>query len=119
MSRWLSNLGGGRPEGSRTSAELPRPETTYDDPKAIEMVSIWLAHNGLQIAIRLGMWEADGQDEREAWGYLLADVVRHISHGMAQNSGWDARETAEQIRAALLKHSEDPGPPRGRFMDGG
>jgi hypothetical protein len=100
---------------------LPRPEATYTDPKATEMVRIWLAHEDLQIAIRLGMWEERGDpnlDEREAWGYLLADVVRHISYGMAEKCGWDPGETAEQVRAALLKYADKGGKPHARFVDG-
>jgi hypothetical protein len=82
------------------------------------MVSVWLAHNASHIAIRLGMWEEAGNvDEREAWGYLLADVVRQISHGMAMKCGWDPQETADKVRTALLKYADGSGPIHGCFVD--
>jgi hypothetical protein len=49
----------------------------------VELAFSVFALVSLQIAIRLGMWEEAGNpdvDEREAWRYLLADVVRQISH---------------------------------------
>lgn len=99
--------------------ELPRPEAIASDSNATEMISIWLAHNAPQIAIRLGMWHDAGMDESEAWGYLLADVVRHISRGLAEQYGFQPEETTERILDALLKYSQGGhGPARGHFVDG-
>jgi hypothetical protein len=60
-------------------------ESFTQEVNATEMVSIWLAHNAPHIAIHLGMWHEAGADERETWGYLLADVVRHVSQGWRSN----------------------------------
>ena len=98
--------------------ELPCPDPVAGDPNATEMISIWLAHNAPQIAIRLGMWHEAGMDEREAWGYLLADVVRHVGRGLAEQCGWPPDETTRRVLDALLKHSQDGrDPARGRFVD--
>jgi hypothetical protein len=98
--------------------DLPRPDTIAGDPNATEMISVWLAHNAPQIAIRLGMWQEAGTDEPEAWGYLLADVVRHLSRGLAEQCGWAPKETAGRILDSLLKYSQDGrDPARGRFVD--
>ena len=98
--------------------ELPCPDPVAGDPNATEMIRIWLAHNTPQIAIRLGMWHEAGMDEREAWGYLLADVVRHVSQGLAEQCGWPPDETARRVLDALLKYSQDGrDPARGRFVD--
>jgi hypothetical protein len=100
------------------AAELPRPETIAGDPDATEMIRIWLAHNAPQLALRLGMWEEAGHDEPEAWGYLLADVVRHIGRGLAEQCGWEADETIERVLNSLLRHARDGrGPAQGRFAD--
>jgi hypothetical protein len=99
--------------------ELPLPDSLAGDPNATEMVRVWSAHNAPQIAIRLGMWQEAGTDEREAWGYLLADIVRHISRGLAEQWDWDPHETARQILNHLLKYSQDGrDPARGQFVDG-
>jgi hypothetical protein len=99
-------------------AELPRPDAIAADPNATEMISVWLAHNAPQIAIRLGMWDEAGLDEREAWGYLLADVVRHVSQGLAEQCGWEPDETTRRVLEALLKYSQGGSETaRGRFAD--
>jgi hypothetical protein len=99
--------------------ELPCPDPVAGDPNATEMIRVWLAHNAPQVAVRLGMWDEAGVDEREAWGYLLADVVRHVSRGLAEQCGWEPAETTGRVLDALLKYSQDGrGPAEGRFVDG-
>ena len=88
------------------AAELSRPESTSGDPNATEMIRIWLAHNSLQITVRLGMWSEGGQDEREAWGYLLADVIRNISQGLAVRCNWETNETMRCILDSLSRHTQ-------------
>jgi hypothetical protein len=84
------------------------------------MVSIWLAHQAPHVAIRLGMWHEAGVDEREAWGYLLADVVRNVSQGLARLGGWDPAETTQRVLDSLARHSQNSRPPaQGRFTDEG
>ncbi len=64
------------------------------------MMRIWLAHDELYVSLLLGMWE-DAEDcdvdERNAWGELLADTIRHIANGMEQSHGWDKKETIAQL----------------------
>jgi len=64
--------------------ELPIAPETEDDDRATEMIRVWLAHNDLHVSLNLGMWQgADSEvDEREAWGFLLANLTRHIANGM-------------------------------------
>ena len=113
LRNWLK-----RTFGRKRPGELPRPESTQGDPKATEMVSVWLANGGVHIAIRVGMWADAGKlDEREAWGFLLAEVVRQISHGMAMKCGWDPNETAKHVRASLLKNADGSGTVHGCFAD--
>ena len=101
------------------AAELPRPDSIAGDPDATEMIRVWLAHNSPQLALRMGMWDEAGLDEREAWGILLADVVRHVGRGLAEQCGWDVDETTGRVLDSLLKHArDDRGPAEGRFRDG-
>jgi hypothetical protein len=100
------------------AAELPRPESTSGDSNATEMVRVWLAHNSLQVAMRLGMWSEAGIDEREAWGYLLADIIRNVSQGLAVQCNWDMTETSNRILAALFRHMQNDRPStQGQFVD--
>ena len=92
--------------------ELDRPPEVETDAKATEMIRVWIAHEELHVSLLLGMWQdaPNGSvDERQAWGELLADVVRHISNGLKQSHGWDVSDTRQQIRSSFLVHldSED------------
>jgi hypothetical protein len=87
--------------------ELEIPPKTQGDERASEMVRVWLAHSELHVALRLGVWADAGDtevDERFAWGYLLADLARHIANGMNQSHGWDQIETLDEIREAFLEN---------------
>ena len=91
--------------------ELRIPIEVGGDEKATEMMRIWLAHDELHVSLLLGMWE-DAEDcdvdERNAWGELLADTIRHIANGMEQSHRWDKKETIAQITRSLLKHTDLP-----------
>ncbi|BBO27699.1 hypothetical protein AltI4_20870 [Alteromonas sp. I4] len=91
--------------------ELRIPIEVGGDEKATEMMRIWLAHDELHVSLLLGMWE-DAEDcdvdERNAWGELLADTIRHIANGMEQSHGWDKKETIAQITRSLLKNTDLP-----------
>lgn len=90
--------------------ELDVPPETEGDPRATEMIRVWLAHNQLHVSLLLGMWEdaEDSQiDEREAWGHLLADVARHIANGLEQSHGWSQQSTIAWIRQEFLENLVD------------
>ena len=86
--------------------ELDRPTGIEGDDRATEMIRVWLANNDLNVSLFLGMWEdADDSeiDERDAWGFLLADLTRHIANGMMQSHGWDYDESRERIKESFLR----------------
>lgn len=91
--------------------ELKIPVEVGGDDDATEMIRIWLAHEGLHISMLLGMWQ-DAEDcdidERDAWGELLADTIRHIANGMQQSHEWNSEETVAQITRSLLKNLDLP-----------
>jgi hypothetical protein len=56
------------------------------------------------------MWqdaEDSEVDEREAWGFLLADLTRHIANGMMQQYGWDYDATRDRMRLSFLQNFDD------------
>jgi hypothetical protein len=101
--------------------ELPIPPETDGDSRAIEMIRVWLAHDDMHVSLNLGMWhEAENPDvdEREAWGFLLADLTRHIANGMMQEYGWDYDATRNRIRESFLRNFDDKsGDVAGTFTD--
>ena len=70
---------------------------------------------------KLLMWkdaEDSEVDEREAWGFLLSDLTRHVANGMMQEYGWDYDATRDHIRASFLKNFDDKaGGVTGAFPD--
>ncbi len=90
--------------------DLPVPPDTLSDANAREMIRVWIANNDLHVSLNLGMYadDPDGDvDEREAWGQILADTIRHVAHGLHQSHGWRPQATTATIRTALLEHLRD------------
>ena len=90
--------------------ELDRPTGIEGDDKATEMIRVWLANDALNVSLFLGMWEDSEEceiDERDAWGFLLADLTRHIANGMMQSHGWDYDQTRKRIRDSFLHRYEN------------
>ena len=71
------------------------------------MVRVWLAHNRLNVSMRLGMWQDAGMDERENWGVILSDVLRYAANGLSQQYGWGFEDTAKAIHDALRRSLDE------------
>jgi hypothetical protein len=84
------------------------PPAAQRDENAIQMLSAWIAENGLHCTLNIGMWKAQGHNEPEAWGILLADVVRHVAGAIQQDSGTSTVDTIEIVLASLIKELNDP-----------
>lgn len=87
--------------------ELQIPEGIKDDPNAMEMIRVWIGNKDIHLSMLLGMWEdaSDNDiDEREAWGELLADLIRHIANGLTQSHDYNIDASERKIAHALLTH---------------
>ena len=86
--------------------ELTIPEGIKDDPNAVEMLRVWIGNRDIQVSMLLGAWEeaANDIDEREAWGELLADLIRHIANGLTQSHDYNTTASEQKIANALLVH---------------
>jgi hypothetical protein len=84
------------------------PPAAQRDKNAIQMLSAWIAENSLHCTLNIGMWKAQGHNEPEAWGILLADVVRHVAGAIQQDSGTSTVDTIEVVLASLIKELNDP-----------
>ena len=79
--------------------ELTIPPETHGDPRATEMIRVWLAHEDVHVSLLLRRWEdADDSevDEREAWGNMLAAV------GMPKGDPPSTERVNEKARSAII-----------------
>jgi hypothetical protein len=84
------------------------PPAAQRDDNAIQMLSAWIAEQGLHCSLNIGMWDAMGHDEPRAWGTLLADAIRHIGNAMQEQNGTPAGEVVARIVDALQEELGDP-----------
>jgi hypothetical protein len=72
------------------------------------MIRVWVAKEGLHTAIRIGFWQDRGINEADAWGILLADVVRHVANAHDEEHGRDPRGTIIAVREAFDREMSKP-----------
>jgi hypothetical protein len=87
--------------------ELQIPEGIQDDPNAMEMIRVWIGNKDIQVSMLLGMWEEASNfemDERDAWGELLADLIRHIANGLTQSHDYQKDASEMRIANSLIRH---------------
>lgn len=97
--------------------ELPIPAAAESDAHSLEMIRLWLAKGKLHCVLNIGFWEAQGLDERQAWGILLADMLHHVANAHESEYGRDPRETLTMVREALTAELNSPtSSRRGEFV---
>ena len=90
------------------SNSLPAPSAAKSDPRALEMIRVWVAKKGLHTALNIGFWHDQEMYEADAWGILLADMGRQIAAAHEEAYGRDRRETVVAIREALDREFTRP-----------
>ena len=89
--------------------QLPIPPAAEQDARSVEMIRAWIAERGLHCSLNVGMWhELQQVDERRAWGILLADVARHVSNALQEDSGLDRRDSLRVIRECFEEELSRP-----------
>ncbi len=85
--------------------ELVIPPAAVADPKAVEMIRVWIADGGLHCTLNIGHWTAQKADidETTAWGIMVADVIRHVANATRDETGVDPKATVKAIFASLRK----------------
>ena len=84
------------------------PPAAQRDEKSIQMLSAWIAENGLHCSLKIGVWHENGRDEARAWGILLADAIRHIANALQENYGQSAPEAIASVLDALQNELDAP-----------
>ncbi len=100
---------------------LPIPPPAERDPRSVEMMRAWIAEGNRHVALNIGFWEQPdrGIDERDAWGILMADMMRHLANAHQEEYGRDPRETLSVIRNAFEREMEKrTSEPTGKFVTG-
>lgn len=95
------------------------PPAAQIDPRAVQMLSAWIAERGLHCSLKIGMWQESGRPEAPAWGILLADTVRHIARALQEAHGLDQADTSAAILDSLERELAKPtSPVTGSFHAG-
>ena len=84
------------------------PPAAQRDENAVQMLTAWIAEEGLHCTLNVGMWQAEGRSEAKSWGILLADVIRHLSNAIEEHQGTNRDLVTNQVVQALLKELDNP-----------
>jgi hypothetical protein len=87
---------------------LPITQPALRDEKSIQMLSAWIAEEGLHCSMNIGFFEENGHVETEAWGTVLADVIKHIANARNEESGANVSDSIQSILDALQEELYDP-----------
>lgn len=95
------------------------PPAAQRDENSVQMLSAWIAEQGLHCTLNVGMWASAGHSEADSWGIMLADVVRHIGNALAQERGLLVEDTVQSILSAMQTELDEPtSPATGEFHPG-
>jgi hypothetical protein len=72
---------------------LPIPNAAGADPKASEILSVWVAAGNQHVSLNPHIW-----DDPAAWGLLLVDLARHVANAHEQSGVMDSAAALERIR---------------------
>lgn len=89
--------------------ELVIPPPAQNDPRSIEMIRAWIAEKELHCTINIGLYRDNGnRDEANAWGIILADVVRHVANAMEERYGENTEETIIKVVRSFANELQLP-----------
>ena len=84
---------------------LPIPPAAETDPKAIEVLRVWIAHKNQHVSLETGIWK-----DPAAWGIMLVDLAKHVANAYEQSSGESAQQILMRVKEAFdaeWDHSTD------------
>lgn len=91
--------------------ERPIPSAAMRDPRAVEMLRVWLAEGKLHCSLKVGSYVDSGIEEEKAWGIILADVSRHIGDALQSAFNYD-EDVAFKIKDYFNEELASPTTPR-------
>jgi hypothetical protein len=78
--------------------ELVIPPAAKRDAESWELMRTWVAESGLHCSLNIGVYQAQGIPEEEAWGTILADAARHVSNALEASGQGNAEAILGEIR---------------------
>jgi Domain of unknown function (DUF5076) len=89
--------------------ERPIPEAALRDENAVEMLRIWIAERGLHCSMKVGMYaESQGTNEENAWGTMLADVIRHLADALHSEYRVDKDQVIQKVFSKISEELDHP-----------
>jgi hypothetical protein len=88
--------------------ELVIPPAAQSDGDSWELLRAWVADSGLHCSVKVGVYEAEGIPEEQAWGIILADAARHIADAMSSLGIRDSGAALAEIRRAFEAELDEP-----------
>src|SRR6476646_467522 len=83
--------------------ELLIPPGAEEDPRAMEVIRVWVAKGGQHVSLNPLVWK-----DPQAWGIVLADLAGHVANAYEQALGLDRGETMRKITDLLLAELTNP-----------
>jgi len=83
--------------------ELLIPPAAEEDPKAMEVIRVWVAKGGQHVSLNPLIWK-----DPQAWGIVLADLAGHVANAYEQALGLDRGETMRKITDLLVAELTNP-----------
>jgi hypothetical protein len=71
------------------------------------MIRVWIAAGAFHCSLNIGRYKPYEREE-EAWGTVLADVIRHVSNAMAERYGTHKEVTVDKIYDWLTTELNKP-----------
>jgi hypothetical protein len=84
------------------------PPAATRDENSVQMVNAWIAEEALHCTLNIGFFKGQGHKEAEAWGTVLADMVRHIANAMHEEYRSNSSETISALLDALHEELNAP-----------
>jgi len=83
--------------------ELLIPPAAEEDPKALEVIRVWVAKGGQHVSLNPLVWT-----DPQAWGIVLADLAGHVANAYEQALGLNRAETMRKITDLLVAELTNP-----------
>jgi len=88
---------------NQSANELPVPERAAEDPRAIELLRVWVAGGKQHVSIATGLW-----NDPANWGMMLVDLAKHIANAYEQSTSTTYKQALQRLRAGFDVEWETP-----------